>query len=80
MARRKTKTEDKKTIDEMADDGTCGDQATSGGEEGRRGKEEGRCASPRGVSAEAEAGSEVQIETLPADEYLNVRRLTCVIG
>ena len=39
--------------------GTCGDQATGGGEEGRRGKEEIRGACPRRVSAEAkEVGRE----------------------
>jgi hypothetical protein len=54
--------------------GTCGDQATGGGEEGRRGKEEGRGACPRRVSAEAKAGSEVQIETLPADQQEPARK------
>ena len=51
-----------------------GNQATGGGEEGRRGKEEGRGACPCGVSSEAEAGSEVQIETLPADQQEPARQ------
>ena len=34
--------------------GTCGDQTTGGGEDGRRGKEEGRGACTRRVSPEAE--------------------------
>ena len=56
------------------DDKTEAIQATGGGEEGRRGKEEGRGACPRGVSAEAKAGSEVQIETLPADQQEPARK------
>ena len=51
-----------------------GDQATGGGEEGRRGKEEGRGACPRRVSAEAKAGSVVQIATLPADRQEPARK------
>ena len=54
--------------------GTCGDQATGGGEEGHRGKEEGRGACPRRVSAEVKARSEVQIATLPADQQEPARR------
>ena len=51
-----------------------GNQATGGGEEGRRGKEEGRGACPRRVSAEVKARSEVQIETLPADQQESARK------
>ena len=51
-----------------------GDQATGGGEEGRRGKEEGRGACPRRVSAEAKARSEVQIATLPVDQQEPARK------
>ena len=45
--------------------GTIDDQATGGGEEGGGGKEESRCA---GVC------SEVQIETLPADQQEPARK------
>ena len=51
-----------------------GNQATAGGEEDRRGKEEGRDACSRRVSAGAKAGSEVQIETLPADQQEPARK------
>ena len=40
----------------------------------RRGKGEGRGACPHRVSAEAEAGSEVQISTLPADQQEPARK------
>ena len=56
------------------DDKTEAIQATGGGEEGRRGKEEGRGACPRRVSSETEAGSEVQIATLPADRQEPARK------
>ena len=66
MARRKTKTEDEKTIDEMANDVTR--------EEMRQMYKDGK------LTAYGRHMSKFLERALPADEYLNVRRLTCVIG